>query len=323
MTAFSRKSRAALALTVIAAAWLGGPSRPRLRAQTEPPGLDETVLEAYRRAEPLTSWPLKKLFHEIPDLKGLEPAADQSALPNVLSAVANNVKAMLANFVNTTSLETIKETRTRNYPPSEDHVVQRFRYLMLLKQDGLTTDLVEYRTDLHGREESPDTGIRGFLKTTGFASMPLYFGPGRQSLSDFRYLGSQSIDGQQTDVVAFAEHPVPSSALGFILLPGGSIPAILQGVAWIDSSSDQIVRMRTDLLAPQLGARLDRETTEARFHEVRFAKASVSLWLPEEVDVTLGLQGLTYVNRHHYSDYQVFNVTTDQKVSNPKEAAQH
>jgi hypothetical protein len=293
------------------------------RAQSAPERVNDIVFAAYRRADPLTNWSLKKLQHEIPDLKGVEPDNDQTPLAGILSLVRENVKALLANFVNTTSLETIEETRVRNYPPMQDSVVQRFHYLMLLQhdKDGVVDNLVEYRTDLHGHEESPAAMIQGFLKTTGFASMPLYFGPDRRTLSDFRYLGSQVVDGQRSVVVAFAEHAEPAAAQGAVRLPGGLIPTLIQGVAWIDSASFQILRMQTDLLAPQPVVGLDRETTEVHFHQVHFAKAPAPLWLPEEVDVTLGFNGLTYTNRHHYSDYEVFNVSTDQQISGPKAAS--
>jgi len=78
--------------------------------------------------------------------------------------------------------------------------------------------------------------------------------------------------------------------------------------------------MRTDLLAPVLAVRLLRETTEVRFQEVRFPKTPAPLWLPQEVDVTIGLQDTTYTNRHHYSDYEMFSVTTNQQVSPPTAA---
>lgn len=309
-----------LALAAIVAVTLSASTLTRRFpwAQAGSPRFDKIVFESYRRAEPLTNWPFKKLLHEIPELKGLEPAADQSPLPGILTRVSANVKALLANFMNTTALETIEETRTRNYPADQDSVVQRFRYLMLLKQGDSANHLVEYRTDLHGHEERTDPLAQGFVKTVGFASMPLYLGSERQPLSDFRYLGSQIVGGHRLEVLAFAEHPEPSAARSFIALPGGIIPAILQGVAWIDSGNYQVVRMRTDLLAPLLTIRLGRETTEVRFKEVTFPKVRAPLWLPEEVDVTVGLEGLTYMNRHHYSDYEVFNVSTDQQIGGPK-----
>ena len=306
-----------VALTIIAAVALCL-SRHSTLAQTGSSRFNELVFESYRHAEPLTDWPNKKLLHEIPELKGLEAATDQSALAGILARVGENVKALLANFMNTTALETIEETRTRNYPAAEDSALQRFRYLMLVKQEDSESHLLEYRTDLHGRQERSDALAQGFVKTVGFASMPLYLGSERRHLSDFRYLGSQTLDGRRVEVVAFAEHPEPAAARSFIALPGGIVPAILQGIAWIDSANYQIVRMRTDLLAPLLAIQLGRETTEVRFQEVAFPKVAAPLWLPREVDVTVGLQGLIYENRHHYSDYEVFNVSTAQQISGPK-----
>ena len=89
---------------------------------------------------------------------------------------------------------------------------------MLAQQEGNAQTLIEYRTDLHGREEPSHHLIVDFLKTTGFASMPLFFGPLQQPWSDFRYLGQQTIDGRRTEVVAFADHQAGPN--------GGSAPLI-------------------------------------------------------------------------------------------------
>ena len=104
-----------LTLTIIAVVMLGlrALSGRLDSAQTGSLQFDEMVFESYRHAEPLTDWPSKKLLHEIPELKGLEPAADQSLLPGILTRVGENVKALLANFMNTTALETIAFARAR------------------------------------------------------------------------------------------------------------------------------------------------------------------------------------------------------------------
>ena len=105
-----------------------------------------------------------------------------------------------------------KEGALRNdyVPPgfqlTTDRTTQKFRYLMLARREGNAFTLIEYRTDLRGREEHPQIQTRDFIKTTGFAAMQLFFGPLEQPWSDFRYLGRQKIGGSPTEAVAFAEH---------------------------------------------------------------------------------------------------------------------
>jgi hypothetical protein len=297
---------------------------PALAPQDVPGGWDVQFFNAYRRSNPITKWPLKKTLHEIPELAGLEPASDQSRLPEVLRRVGENLQDFVTKFVDTTSLETIEETRKDKHQDTSEQIVQRFRYLMLAPQEGNAGTLIEYRTDLRGREGPSHNLIENFLKTTGFASMPLFFGPLQQPWSDFRYLGQQMIDGRRTEVVAFAEHIDPAGVKGRFVMGNTSVPVLLQGVAWIHASDYQILRMRTDLLAPQPGAALRRMTTAVLFAGVKFEGGRTALWLPQEVDVTVELGNYVLVNRHRYSDYRLFKVEILQPADEPgPPTAQH
>ena len=68
--------------------------------------------------------------------------------------------------------------------------------------------------------------------------------------------------------------------------------------------------MRTDLLAPQPRVGLRRATTVVTFAPVQFHNKRGVFWLPLDVTVTVDLDKYTFVNRHTYSDYQVFTVVT-------------
>ena len=103
---------------------------------------------------------------------------------------------------------------------------QKYRYLMLARREGNAFSLIEYRTDLQGREEQPHKPIRGVLKSTGFAVTQLYFGPRQQPCSDFRYLGRQKIGGSPAEVVAFAEHVDPVAVMGRFSIGEASIPIL-------------------------------------------------------------------------------------------------
>ena len=300
-----------------AALVLGDLTAGPARGQSKPNDYD-SAFDAYHWADPLVDWPLKKLCDRIPALSGLEPASDQSPLKEILSRVGRNVEAFRKNFVNTTSLETVEETRTKPDGSPEKHSQrQEFRYLMLAARPG-DDNLTEYRTDFAGHEQAPRDPKPGFVKTLGFASLPLLLSSERQAAYDFKYLGSQAVEGRRTEVIGFAGHPVPEAVSGRYILYDKPIPLIVQGVAWIDSASFEVVRMHTDLLAPLAFAGLSRLTTEVVFREFSFRKGALICWLPQVVDVMADFYGRTYRNRHTYSDYQLFSVESDDKIQVPK-----
>jgi hypothetical protein len=306
------------------ALWVLGAAPSVAWQQAVPAGSDAAFFGAYRHSNPITKWSLKRTLREIPELTGLEPTTDQSPLPEILRRVGENLRTFLANFANTTSLETVEQTAKEPFWSTPGSFVQQFHYLMLVQQEGSAESLIEYRTDPLGREVRPEMPLETSIKTTGFASMPFLFGPREQLLSEFRYLGQQTLQGRRTEVVAFAEHIEPAAVRSRFVMGNTSVPLLLQGVAWIQTGDYQILQMRTDLLAPQPGVALKRVTTVVHFAEIEFQGRPTAFWLPQEVDVTVDQGNYIFVNRHRYSDYQLFKVEILQQVREPEpKAAEH
>ncbi|HUI43555.1 MAG TPA: hypothetical protein VL523_16460 [Terriglobia bacterium] len=306
-------------------------------AAQAPTHVDEAVTQAYRSAEPLTSWSFPKLRRAIPELKDLQPSDDQSRLPALLRNVAANLAAFRQNIFNTSSTENIDERRTANTSHTIDELAllgssdvpvasadedrEQFNYLVL-PDAASRSGIREYRTDSGGQERNRKGPAEIFARTIGFVALPFFFAADAQRLSSFRYLGSQALNGRATEVVAFAEHVEADAVRGQWVSGAISVPLLLQGVAWIDPVTWEILRLRTDLLAPQPVAGLRRLTTVAVYAEVRFQNRPLAYCLPQEVQVVLDAGGYTFINRHRYSNYQVFNVQTQQKVEAPKQAPQ-
>jgi hypothetical protein len=97
-----------------------------------------------------------------------------------------------------------------------------------------------------------------------------------------------------------------------------SYTTLSQGLAWVDAATFQIVRIHTELLAPLPELRLDKQTIDVDFHEVHFTHLNQTVWLPNEVLVSLDWNGKRLRNRHEYSDYKVFDVDASEKIAQPK-----
>jgi len=253
--------------------------------------------------------PEEELVHRLPELKKLKPVGSQDLLPLILRKVGANVAVLFSSFPNVTCREEVTEQRVTAAGAMHDEIYQDFRYLALAGPDKINVGFKEYRTDSKGRPLQRQGLDSGYLITEGFVSLPLHFHPSYQHESTFRYLGQEVIGKQATEVVAFAQTPSTHRRERFII-SGDSVSLLTQGVAWIDAANNQIVRMRTDLRAPEPEIRLDAQTTRIKFAEVRFKGRSPGLWLPRDVEVETRCYGIMFRNTHSYSQFKLFSVQT-------------
>ncbi|MGO9865452.1 MAG: hypothetical protein ACLPLR_17730 [Terriglobales bacterium] len=275
------------------------------------------------------SCPLSILRQEVRELAHLKPAKDQSQLPALLNKIGEKTVKIARETPNLISNEYVifegdgRETR-RNYS-----------FLILQHPLGSGVVLDEYRVDLEsGAKMETDFGKTAPAKSPappslsdlaaqcclptgpapppeapvsqGFISQYLFFYPLNQPEADFRYLGTQAIDGHRTLVVAFAQKS------GAVRLPATftsgnkKFPLLMQGVAWVDSSDFRIVRLRTDLLSAPGEAALGRLTSDIQSKEIHIADLPSPLWLPSEVVTIARIGELTQRETHFYSDYRLF-----------------
>ena len=81
---------------------------------------------------------------------------------------------------------------------------------------------------------------------------------------------------------------------------------LLQGIAWIDQSDFRIVRLRTDILAPQPQVNFQKQTSNIVFGPVHIATLDSELWLPWAVDVQMEAEGQFTQEQHQYSKYRLY-----------------
>lgn len=294
--------------TIIAGSWGSRPTNETLAGALQ---LTDTSGQSYfANAHPYLEEPLAQLVGRIPELKTLQPAPDQQALPMILGKTGKRVKDLMQDMVDLVAQEevTLLKLKTKGAIKSSQHF--RYSYLILPRSDEFTLTLQEYRTDLHGNRVEQEGLDKGYFLTSGFALSWLHFHPDVRSDSTFRYLGDEALGSRSTYVVAFAQHPGQASIIINLKGEWGAVPILVQGIAWLDKNSFQIVRMRTDLLGPRSDIDLVRDTTEETFSEVHIKEIAIPFWLPSEVDVYIVFKGHAFRNEHRYTNYERFRVYT-------------
>jgi len=253
-----------------------------------------------------------------PELRKLQLAESQQDLPKVLREVGDRVAAFFDSFPNTTSTEEVQSGQCN--PEKETCAVTfkaRYQYLLIGRTAAGQRAMDEFRADKNGRpiEYQPDSQRLAHVPilTSGYAAAPLlHFHPRNQMASRFRYFGRQRLRGEVADVVGFAEIPGKYCCPVRYSLKDKEATLFVQGLAWVDATTHQILRIQTELVAPRPDLGLERQTTRTEYSSVRLPEVATAFWLPTDVLVDIwlrrGTRPLRVRNIHRYSHYKLFRV---------------
>ena len=258
---------------------------------------------------------------------GAENAEDKTGL--ILSQTGAAVANMLHRMPNLIAREEVRQPDgsyqpggagaiSRGRPPTQvmpgsnldqyKFRVFSYRIVPRRKVDGGDA-LDEFRTDAHDRPMDDPAHNSNRPQSVGYATTWLFFFPGNLKESTYRYLGRQKLGSRETYVLAFAQVPDKTFLNTVVDSSLGRCSTSIQGIAWIDESTFQIVRMQTDLLSPQPAIKLNQLRSVINYSEVKIPERDLLLWLPKDVEVTWQAADRAGEELHTYSKYHLFGST--------------
>jgi hypothetical protein len=282
----------------------------------------------------ITAGELRRLYSK--DLSNIEFDPSQEQLDSLLEKAGERVVAFFRDFTNTSSKEQVRMQRyitdrllnrsdvritglDKLSPPAlQDSLWKEFNYLILPRPGKAGISLAEYRTDKENRPVDRKA-TRGFIISSGYAALCLYLHPAHQANSRFRYLGRETRK-PCAYVVAFAQKPESRDYLAQFsdVDTQQSIRFLVQGLVWLEPDSRQVMRMKTSMQSAERASSLREQITDVICEKVEFDNTRQQFWLPREVSVSWEFPDYTYRNLHKYSDYHLFAVESDYKVTQPK-----
>jgi hypothetical protein len=278
-----------------------------------PSRLSQAEFGIYSHARTVIEWTPKEI-RDCPSLYKLRPATGEDALPLVLKRVGERAAAMIAEFRNVACDERVYSewnvgspiATWREMGPNE--VAHHFLYVIISRPAGDPRMFTEYRTDPKGNPVDLARLSDLPLMTTNFAASWAYFNSSNQKESRFRYLGEEALRKQTCFVVGFAQKP--DVARNFTTFEFGKQSAVIlvEGLAWIDKGSFQLVRLETWLLAPRDDIGLKSQETIVGYAAVQPSGLKNKLWLPSEVTVLVHYNNVFVRNTHRYSRFKLFQV---------------
>ncbi|MBZ5569091.1 MAG: hypothetical protein LAN64_14725 [Acidobacteriia bacterium] len=266
--------------------------------------------ELVGRPEMSRAWPPPEV-----DEDSLPVAADvQCSLPDVLQAVSNHVKELIANlreFDATERLEHQELERNGRWGKPE---ARTYKYQVDLYEGpgGLVMD--EFRSS-----NRPTQGHPAELQDRGLPALALVFHQEFLDAYAMKCEGLAQWNGQAAWQVRFEQRPDRTSRLRAYVVGHSVFPVHLKGRAWISADKHQVLRLETDLLTVLPQIRLFREHIAVEYQAVRFEKRNVELWLPGSAEIYMDFRGHRYRRRHTFSDFLLFSVDVHEQVTAPKQ----
>jgi tetratricopeptide (TPR) repeat protein len=277
-------------------------------APGNPSGAAETAV-----ALPLPSnWLPPDIDEKIPPV---EPMAE-CALDEVVERVGKRVEEFVKNVDRFTAIESLKHESINKWGFAESPETRKFGYVASIQQyrPGYF-NVMEYRSGGQALSDFPDG-----VETSGLAALALIFHPNNAGNFAMSCEGLGRWNGRLAWQVHFRQRAdKPNTIRAYKFGENGpAYPVALRGRAWIAADSYEIVRMETDLVAPLPQIRLFSDHAIVDYGPVHFRKGNVEMWLPQSAELYCDWKGRRMHRRLSFSNYLLFSVDENQKISEPK-----
>ena len=181
----------------------------------------------------------------------------------------------------------------------------QYDYFLYMQGNSYDFQLSESRLEIGTQKPARQP----LLLTNGFSTLLLVFHPYYRNAFDFTAGPAESIDGRSVIPVHFA-HIQGARTPAALALRGREFPLELEGTAWLDSHSGQVVRM---------DAGLEHEMTDVGLKSLRIRadyvpspKATDQFMVPSRAVVELQTPKQHWRNTHMFHNYKLFSTEANQ-----------
>jgi len=260
----------------------------------------------------VTAWRPPDVDESIPSVE----AGVACPLDSVLSKAQTRIAQLVANVDRFSAVEWVKNERMGKdgLPAMTD--MRLFNYIVSISvpRPGLLS-VDEYRTAREGPDDFPDD-----IATYGLPAMVLAFHLSQSPNFVYSCEGLAHLTTGPAWQVRFQQKPDRLPTLRAYQSGEQFTRIALKGRAWISSDSFEVERLETDLSRPYPQIRLISEHTVIEYGAVHFQSKSVDMWLPKTAEVYFDWKGRRIHRSHSYSNYMLFSVESQHKISAPKGA---
>ncbi len=273
------------------------------------------------------SLPTMSVGDLVPPAKWMPPDVDESMpsveagvacpLPQIQQQTAKRVREFVDAVNRIAATESLDHETMDRYGFPSGHEFRKYSYVASLRETrpGMYT-VQEYRNGSSGLDIFP-----GGLATLGLPSLVMIFHPAFRDEYEVSCEGLSRWHGGLAWQLHFRQRPDKPVRLREYNVGRNAYAVALRGRAWIAADTFQIVSLETDIVAPVPQIRLNAEHISVDYMPVEFRKYNQELWLPHSAELFFDLGGRRIHRRHQFSNYLLFSVDENQKISEPAAAS--
>jgi len=242
-------------------------------------------------------------------------ASAQAVVPtNLVDQAQKQVVAYMGKLADLHCTEDVLQEKLKPNGGTELSSKSQYDYFLLMQGNSYDFQLSESRLEV-GTQKPARLPL---LLTNGFSTLLLVFHPYYRNAFDFTAGPAESLEGRSVIPVHFA-HIKGARTPAALALRGREFPLELEGTAWLDSSSGQVVRME---------AALEHEMTDVGMKSLKIRvdympspRASEHFMVPARAVVELQTPRQRWRNTHTFHNYKTFSTEATQDPSVKVKAA--
>jgi hypothetical protein len=242
--------------------------------------------------------------------------------PNYVPAEAQR---QVVKYISQLSNLHCKEAVTQQKLSPSGHVLttehSSYDYLVMMDGTGENFQLNESRLETKAAPHRP----LSMLVTNGFSTLLLVFHPYYSGSFEFERGAEETLDGVQALTVHF-KHIRGSRSLAALSLHNREFPLELQGTAWLNKSTGQVLKMESTLVDDMTDIGLRSLNVHVDYRSVPLGAGVGSMTLPVLATVEVTTPRQRWRNTHAFTDYKVFGAEAEQdpnvkvKADKPQDA---
>jgi hypothetical protein len=236
---------------------------------------------------------------------------------DILPRAERRLRSQLENFEKFTATEHIEHQEIDRYGQPGPVRSRDFSYIVFVYPYGKDSFFLDERRDSRGQDDSFPTA----LATVGLNNLGVsILQPASRDALVFRCEGLSSVRDRAAWQIHFEEKEGSLAPIREWRRGGKLYEIPLKGRVWISSASFDVLRVETDLRQPVEALQLTRDHLSVDYGPVAFHTVGTTLWLPLSAEMYMEVRGHRYHHKHYLTDYLLFEVNTNHKVDNPKNA---
>jgi hypothetical protein len=257
-------------------------------------------------------WTAHGLQEYVPPVDAGVPCSAES----LLKGVGQRMVELIANLERFSAREQVEHFTVDGKKLQSAAQSLTFDYVVSVSRNASGTFMLEeYR---NGRDD-PDQ-FPAHVASLGLPGLALLFHP--ELARDFAFAceGLGQLEGRAAWQVHFAQRADRPVKMRSYSVNGRAFRINMEGRAWIDPGSYQVLRLESELANPIPEIGLAIEHTVIDYQLVQFRTQQVQIWLPRHAELYVDRKGHRFYRKHTFTDFRIFNVDTAQNLERPKES---